>query len=79
MRQQHSYATPTRPVQQTKLAYAHTERQQMQLADKLSVDTDGEYDLGMSYTALIVRLGVMFVLIVAAIFGLNMTLQTWLT
>lgn len=79
MRQQQTYGTRTRPIQQTKLAYAHTEQQQTRLADKLSVDTDGEYDLGMSYTALIVRLGVMFVLIVAAIFGLNMTLQTWLT
>ena len=79
MRQQRSFATTARPAPQTKLAYAHTERQQMQLADKLSVDTDGEYNLGMSYLALAVRLGVMFVLIIAAIFALNLTLQTWLS
>ena len=79
MRHQRSHSTPARPVQPTKLAYAHTERQQMQLSDKLSVDTDGEYDLGMSYLALAVRLGVMFVLIIGAIFALNLTLQTWLS
>ena len=79
MRQQRSFATTARPAQPTKLAYARTEQQQVQLADKLSVDTDGEYDLGMSYLALAVRLGVMFVLIVAGVFALNLTLQTWLT
>jgi hypothetical protein len=79
MRQQRSYGGTARSSQHDKLAYARTEQQQVQLAGKLSVDTDGDYDLGMSYLSLAVRLGVMFVLIVAAIFALNLTLQTWLS
>jgi hypothetical protein len=79
MRQQQSTGNTVRPARLDKLVYARTEQQQLQLAGKLRVDTDGEYDLGIGYTALIVRLGVMFVAIVAAVFGLNMTLQAWLT
>jgi hypothetical protein len=78
MGQHYSYSG-ARIVPHDKLIYARTEQQQMQLAGKLSIDTDGDYDLGMSYTALIVRLAVMFVVIVAGVFALNLSLQAWLS
>jgi len=61
------------------LAYAESAHHQQVLSEKLTrLDTDAAYEPGISYAALLMRVGLLSVFILVLVFGVNLAMQHWL-